>query len=114
MNEQVRVKRFSEAYRQQRLKETRQEIRDYAVGASFGERLLRLRRLLGMRQKDLALALGVSVRTIIRHERGQCDRSWSLWERLREMELAHAEGVVWCLERPAFRGAVRGIETRFG
>ena len=112
MNEQVRVERFSEAHRVQRLEEIRQEIRDYAVGASFGERMLRLRRLLGMTQKELALALGVSVRTIIRHERGQCNRSWSLWERLREMELAHAEAVVWCLQGPASRA--RGIETRFG
>ena len=67
-----------------------------------------------MTQKDLALALGVSVRTVIRHERGQCVRSSSLWASLREMEMAHAEEIVSCLEMPAFRGPVRGIETRYG
>ena len=114
MNEQARMEQFFEAYRQQRRKEIRQEIRDYGVSVSFGERLLRLRRLRGMRQRDLALALGVSVRTIIRHERGQCDRSSSLWASLREMEMAHAEEIVSCLEMPDFRRPVRGIETRFG
>jgi len=92
MNEEALFQRFWQEYRQQRLEEIRWQVRDSACGLSLGESMLRVRRLLGLRQKDLALALRVSVRTIIRHERGQCKEAWlPIWEGLRNMEAIHAE-----------------------
>ena len=50
-----------------------------------------LRSVLGVTQKQLAGTLGVSVRTVIRHERGQCMLAGKLYVGLRELELAYAE-----------------------
>ena len=42
----------------------------------FGQRIRQLRHARGWTQRQVASALGVNVRTVIRHERGQTRRPW--------------------------------------
>jgi transcriptional regulator with XRE-family HTH domain len=58
-----------------------------------GQRIRNLRIVLGWSQREAALQLGVSRRTIIRHEQGRNRHPWvrlSLLERLRELESTYA------------------------
>jgi len=57
--------------------------------APFGVRLREVRRALGWTQPMAAMMLGISTRTVIRHERGQHRRLWverSMLLKLRELE----------------------------
>jgi DNA-binding XRE family transcriptional regulator len=57
-----------------------------------GQRIRNLRSLLGWTQRRVAMELGISMRTVIRHERGQRRTPWlrlSLLLRLRELESDH-------------------------
>ncbi len=72
---------------QRRLEELRWE------GVLFGERLRELRRALGWTQSMAALMLGISTRTVIRHERGQHRRKCVVGTtllKLRELEASWA------------------------
>ena len=69
---------------------------------TIGQRLLRLRRELGWTQAQAAAHLGVSRRTIIRHERGPSGRAPGLW-RLWELERQFAQRLS-SVEPRAFTG----------
>jgi DNA-binding XRE family transcriptional regulator len=61
--------------------------------APYGERLRELRRALGWTQPMAAMMLGISTRTVIRHERGQHRRFWvqtPMLLKLRELEATWA------------------------
>jgi DNA-binding XRE family transcriptional regulator len=61
----------------------------------FGQRIRELRRARGWTQRQVASALGVNVRTVIRHERGRTRRPWvSLLTALRRLEKA-MKGTHW-------------------
>src|SRR6266851_2612683 len=58
----------------------------------FGQRIRELRRARGWTQRQAGYALGVSRRTVIRHERGYTRRPWwSLLETVRRLEAAYAD-----------------------
>ena len=82
-------------WRQEHLADIQREVRLKCQWVRpFGQRMRTIRRLLGMTQEQLAAALSISVRTVIRHERGHSVRPWlDLWVGVRELELAHAEEV---------------------
>ena len=67
-----------------------------------GPRIRHLRRVFGWTQKRAADELGVSVRTVIRHERGQQHRPWPnsewLW-RLSKLERDHESQLFACFSR---------------
>lgn len=61
----------------------------------FGQRIRQLRRARVWTQRQVASALGVNVRTVIRHERGQTRRPWwSLLETVRRLEEGYAAELV--------------------
>lgn len=67
-----------------------------------GQRIRNLRAILGWTQRMAATQLGVSGRTLIRHERGHHRTPWlrhSLLQRLREVESDHAEELIAHLAR---------------
>lgn len=104
-------------FRAQRSREIRQELRFLSVSRTLGQRIRTLRLALGLTQRQLASALGVSVRTVIRYERGQCKRRprHQLMVALIHLELAHAESIVEYLQISELNPSlIRGIETRFG
>jgi hypothetical protein len=71
----------------------------------YGQRIRDLRRALRWTQRDVAGSLGMSVRTVIRHERSQSLRMHLrlLWK-LRELELAYAiDLAVWLQREPRTR-----------
>jgi len=62
-----------------------------------GERIRTLRAVLGWTQRTAAVNLGISVRTLIRHERGHHRTLWprlQLVLRLRELESEHAQELI--------------------
>ena len=62
-----------------------------------GERIRNLRAILGWTQRTAAVHLGISVRTLIRHERGHHRTPWprlQLVLRLRELESEHAQELI--------------------
>ena len=59
-----------------------------------GQRIRMLRTVRGWTQQRAAVELGVNRRTVIRHEHGEHQPQFSLWERLRDLESAHAELLV--------------------
>lgn len=64
---------------------------------SGGQRIRYLRRCLGWTQEMAAVQLGVSTRTVIRHEQGQHRVRWMrlpLLRRVRELEAEHAEDLI--------------------
>ena len=67
-----------------------------------GPRIRHLRRVFGWTQKRAADELGVSVRTVIRHEQGQRHRPWAnsawLW-RLSKLERDHESQLFACFPR---------------
>ena len=70
------------------------EMRRRLWGMSSGEHIRLLRKVLGWTQEQAAAQLGISRRSVIRHERGQHLRPWmrnSLEMRLRQLEADHAE-----------------------
>jgi DNA-binding XRE family transcriptional regulator len=67
-----------------------------------GPRIRNLRAALGWTQEMAALRLGVSRRTVIRHEQAQHRRPWPRLEllfKLRELESDHAEELIAYLSR---------------
>jgi DNA-binding XRE family transcriptional regulator len=63
----------------------------------FGQRLRELRRALGWTQRMAAIELGVTVRTVIRHENGQHRTPWvrlPLLLKLRDLERVCAEEIL--------------------
>jgi len=70
---------------QRRLQEIRTEF------IPFGQRLRELRRALGWTQEMAALTLGISVRTVIRHERGQHRRRCVVGETLPKLRQQEAK-----------------------
>ena len=71
-----------------------------------GERIRNLRAILGWTQRTAAVHLGISVRTLIRHEQGHHRTFWPrlpLLLRLRELESDHAQELIAYLThgRPA-------------
>jgi|SRR5215472_6294294 len=102
-------------FRVRRSKELQQELRHRTNGRTFGARMRTLRMFLGLTQTQLASALGVSVRTVIRYEREQSHRPWiRLWVGLRELETTYAEEIVSYLEMSESNPVLfRGMETRF-
>jgi DNA-binding XRE family transcriptional regulator len=70
------------------------ELRRRLWGMSSGEHIFALRKALGWTQEQAAAELGISRRSVIRHEKGQQLRPWmrkSLLKRLRELESQYAE-----------------------
>jgi transcriptional regulator with XRE-family HTH domain len=62
-----------------------------------GQRIRNLRSLLGWTQRQIAMELGVSPRTVLRHERGQRRTPWlrlPVLLRLRQLESDHAEELI--------------------
>ena len=62
-----------------------------------GQRIRNLRNILGWTQSMAAGQLGISVRTLIRHEQGRNRTPWMrlpLLERLRELESIYAEQLI--------------------
>ena len=62
-----------------------------------GQRIRYLRECLGWTQETAAVQLGISTRTLIRHEQDQHRRPWlrlPLLLRLRELEAEHAEDLI--------------------
>ena len=67
-----------------------------------GQRIRSLRTVLGWTQSMAAEQLGISVRTVIRHEQGRNRLPWlrlPLLERLRELESIYAEQLIAYLGR---------------
>ena len=65
-----------ERWRQERRADIQREVRIKCQHVPFGKRMRTIRSILGMTQKQLASALGINARTVIRYERGQSARSW--------------------------------------
>ena len=68
----------------------------------FGQRLRELRRALGWTQRMAAVELGITVRTVIRHENGQHRTPWvrlPLLLKLRDLERVCAEEILAYLAR---------------
>lgn len=66
----------------------------------YGQRIRDLRKALGWTQHDAAKHLGISVRTVIRHERNQSLRMhWTPLWKLREVELTYAADLAVWLHR---------------
>ena len=95
-------------WREERRADIQREVRYRCVGLPFGQRIRTLRHILGMTQRQIAAALGISTRTVIRHERGQCVRAWKLYVGMRELELAHAEELFAYLESDTSLSAANG------
>jgi DNA-binding XRE family transcriptional regulator len=72
-----------------------QVLRNSVVGMPCGQRIRNLRMVLGWSQREAARQLGVAVRTVIRHERGEsCWLRLAMLEKLRELEAANAEELI--------------------
>jgi DNA-binding XRE family transcriptional regulator len=70
------------------------QLRRRLWGMSSGEHIRLLRKVLGWTQEYAAAELGISRRSVIRHEKGQQLRPWmrnSLEMRLRQLEANHAK-----------------------
>lgn len=91
-----------QAWHDQQATNLRAELRARFFALTSGQRIRNLRGLFGWTQRRAATELGVSVRTVIRHEQGQ-RRTPSLrlplLLRLREMESDHAEELIAYLSR---------------
>jgi DNA-binding XRE family transcriptional regulator len=71
------------------------------LGMTSGERIRNLRATLGWTQSVAAKELGVSLRTVIRHEKGHRRAPWlrlPLLRRLCELEREHADQIVAYLD----------------
>jgi DNA-binding XRE family transcriptional regulator len=87
----------------QRQAESQQQLREMGrEQVSFGQRLRELRRALGWTQRMAAVELGINVRTVIRHEKGQHRTPWvriPLLLKLRDLERVCAEEILAYLAR---------------
>jgi DNA-binding XRE family transcriptional regulator len=84
-----------EAWREERQTQIGRVLRSSVVCLAFGQRIHNLRMLLGWSQREAALHFGVSVRTVIRHERREGRRpSLELLLGARALEEAHAEEII--------------------
>jgi DNA-binding XRE family transcriptional regulator len=78
------------------------EMRRRLWGMSSGEHIRLLRKVLGWTQERAAVELGISRRSVIRHEQGRQRRTWmriSLETRLRELEAEYAKQLAAYLGR---------------
>ena len=69
-----------------------------------GQRIRNLREILGWTQRRIAEQLGISVRTVIRHEQGHhrtASLRFSILRRLRQLEFEHADEIIRYLSRAA-------------
>jgi len=83
-----------DAWHAEQATKLRAELQRRLQAMPSGQRIRNLRALLGWTQHRAALELGVSMRTVIRHELGQPRTPWlrlRLLLRLRELESGHAE-----------------------
>jgi len=81
----------------------------------FGQRLLELRRALGWTQRMAAVELGINVRTVIRHEKGQHSTTrvpLALLLSLRDVESRYAEEILAYLDRAGRRNPWLPSEQR--
>jgi DNA-binding XRE family transcriptional regulator len=87
----------------QRQAELQQQLREMGrERVHFGQRLRELRRALGWTQRMAAVELGINVRTVIRHEKGQHRTPWvriPLLLKLRHLEGMCAEEILAYLAR---------------
>ncbi len=84
-----------QAWREEQKAQIAQVLRNSVVCLPFGQRIRTLRTVLGWSQREAARQFGVSVRTIIRHERGESFRPWwRLVEKVRDLEEANAEELI--------------------
>ena len=89
------VSQALEAWREERKRQFVQLLRNSVVRMPFGQRIRNLRMLLGWSQRAAARHFGVSVRTVIRYERGESRRpSLELLLGVRALEDAHAEEII--------------------
>src|SRR6266849_5326379 len=89
------VSQALEAWNGERRAQIAQVLRNSVVALPFGQRIRNLRMLLGWSQRTAARHFGVSVRTVIRYERGESRRpSLELLLGVRALEDAHAEELV--------------------
>jgi DNA-binding XRE family transcriptional regulator len=89
------VSQALEAWREERQTQIGRVLRSSVVCLAFGQRIRNLRVLLGWSQRAAARHLGVSVRTVLRHERGDSRRpSLELLETVRALEDSHAEEII--------------------
>lgn len=89
------VSQALKAWREEQKAQIGQLLRNSVVGMPFGQRIRNLRTLLGWSQRKAARHFGVSVRTVIRHERGESWRPWlPLLLEVRALEDAHAEEII--------------------
>ena len=83
------------AWREEQKAQFAKLVRYGIVRMPFGQRIRNLRTLLGWSQIKAAAHFGVSVRTVIRHERGESYRPWlPLLLEVRALEDAHAEEII--------------------
>jgi DNA-binding XRE family transcriptional regulator len=84
-----------EAWREGQKVQIAQVLRNSVVGKPFGKRIRNLRMVLGWSQRKTAEHFGVSVRTVIRHERGESFRlRLPMLQRLRALEADNAEELI--------------------
>ena|SRR5438128_764283 len=92
------VQRARYAQQVQRAAELQERLR--ATSIRFGQRIRNLRLALGWTQRKTAMHLGVSVRTVIRHEQNRTRRPWTpLLVRLRVLESAYGGEVLSYLQK---------------
>ena len=88
---------FIQSLAPQLAQESPTELRWWQAAMPSGRRIYLLRRALGWTQSRVALELGISRRTVIRHEQGHTRRRWaclSLHHDLCQLEYAHAEQII--------------------
>jgi len=83
------------AWREDQRAHIAQVLRNSVICIPLGQRIRNLRTLLGWSQIKAAAHFGVSVRTVIRHERGESRCPWTpLLLKVRALEDAHAEELI--------------------
>jgi DNA-binding XRE family transcriptional regulator len=89
------VSQALKSWREDQRAQIGQLLRNSVVRMPFGQRIRNLRTLLGWSQRKAAAHFGVSVRTVIRHERRESCRPWlPLLLEVRALEDAHAEELI--------------------
>ena len=93
---------WSQAWHDEQAVQLKAELLDRLFVMPSGQRIRNLRAAFGWTQEMAALQLGVSRRTIIRHEQAHHRRPWPRLEllfRLRELESDHAEELIAYISR---------------
>jgi transcriptional regulator with XRE-family HTH domain len=101
-----------EAWREGQKAQIAQVLRDSVVGKPFGKRIRDLRTVLGWSQRKTAEQFGVSVRTVIRHERRETFRlRLAILQELCALEAANAEELIAYLVYAERTDGARGDST---